>query len=583
MNPSTVLPYRAGLVFTAFATLLLAACASQPPAPPQTATIKLIAFNDFHGNLAPPGRGLEVPDPADASATLRLPTGGVAYLAGAVSELKAQNPLNVVVAAGDLISASPPTSALFRQEPSIEALNALGLEYSAVGNHEFDQGIDELRRLQNGGCGGPGAPGTESCVKGPFTGARFRYLGANVTEQASDTPAFPPYLIKRFQVDGRPIGVAFIGEVLKGTPAMVTASGIAGLEFRDEADTANALVPEIRAQGVEAIVLLLHEGGYNQGGFDACEGLSGPAVGILQRLDPAIDVVISGHTHQAYNCQIAGRLLTSAASYGRVISDIDLVLDRNSGEVLSAHARNLPVVNTAVPEAPQWPAFTPDPVVTAIARQYEELAAPLANRVVGQASGLVLRQPNVHGESVLGDVIADSQLAATREHGAQIALMNPGGIRADLGYGEQNEQGVPISWGEVFTAQPFGNNLVTMTLSGAQIHRLLESQWREGAESTLLQVSDGFSYAWDGRQPIGQRIDPDSIRLGGAKLDATRNYRVTVNNFLAGGGDGFELLGAGTDVDVAGSDLDAMLDWLASNSPIKARPQERIHRIDTPQ
>ncbi|MDT0497166.1 bifunctional metallophosphatase/5'-nucleotidase [Algiphilus sp. W345] len=582
MNPSTLLPYRAGLVFTAFATLLLAACASTPPAPTQTATIKLIAFNDFHGNLAPPGRGLEVPDPADASATLRLPTGGVAYLAGAVSELRAQNPLNVVVAAGDLISASPPTAALFRQEPSIEALNALGLEYSAVGNHEFDQGIDELRRLQNGGCGGPGAPGTESCVKGPFTGARFRYLGANVTEQASDTPAFPPYLIKRFQVDGRSIGVAFIGEVLKGTPAMVTASGIAGLEFHDEADTANALVPEIRAQGVEAIVLLLHEGGYKQGGFDACEGLSGPAVGILQRLDPAIDVVISGHTHQAYNCRVDGRLLTSAASYGRVISDIDLLVDRASGEVISASARNLPVINQPVPEAPQWPAFTPDPVVTAIAAQYEALAAPLANRVVGRADGMVSRQVNAHGESALGDVIADAQLAATRMQGAQIALMNPGGIRADLGYGPYSAQGTPITWGEVFTAQPFGNNLVTMTLSGAQIHRLLESQWNLGAESALLQVSAGFSYAWDGRRPIGQRIDADSISLDGNTIEPDQSYRVTVNNFLAGGGDGFEMLTAGADVTVAGSDLDAMLDWLATASPLAASSHGRIHRLDAP-
>lgn len=582
MNPTTVLPYRAGLVFTALATLLLAACASTPPAPPQTATIKLIAFNDFHGNLAPPGRGLEVPAPADASTTLRLPTGGVAYLAGAVSELKAQNPLNVVVAAGDLVSASPPTSALFRQEPSIEVLNALGLEYSAVGNHEFDQGIDELRRLQNGGCGGPGAPGTRSCVKGPYAGARFRYLGANVIERTTSTPAFPPYLIKRFQVDGRSVGVAFIGEVLEGTPDMVSASGVAGLEFRDEADTANALVPEIRAQGVEAIVLLLHEGGYNQGGFDACEGLSGPAVDILQRLDPAIDVVISGHTHQAYNCRVDGRLLTSAASYGRVISDIDLVVDRASGEVISASARNLPVVNQPVPEAPQWPAFTPDPVVTAIAEQYEALAAPLANRVVGRADGMVSRQANAHGESALGDVIADAQLAATRMQGAQIALMNPGGIRADLGYGPHSAQGTPITWGEVFTAQPFGNNLVTMTLSGAQIHRLLESQWNLGAEGALLQVSAGFSYAWDGRRPIGQRIDADSISLDGNTIEPDRSYRVTVNNFLAGGGDGFEMLTAGSDVTVAGSDLDAMLDWLAAASPLAASSHGRIHRLDAP-
>lgn len=557
-------------------TLLLAACAHTPPSP-KNPTVKLIAFNDFHGNLEPPYRGITIPNPDDPEHPLTLPSGGAAYLASAVRALKAENPQHVVVAAGDLVGAAPPVSSLFFHEPAIRALDLIGLEFSAVGNHEFDKGLAELQRLQNGGCRSAATPGLDTCADGPYGGAKFRYLGANVIDESTGRSAFPPYLIKRFRFGGREIGIAFIGETLEGTPDMVTASGIAGLRFADEADTANALVPEIRAQGVEAIVLLIHEGADIEGGFDECVGASGAILPIVERLDPAIDVVISGHTHQAYNCELNGRLLTSAGSYGRLISDIELQLDPLSGDILSARAHNLPVVNQALAAAPQWPPYPAYPPVAELIEHYRALAAPRANRIVGQVTAPLTRSPNAAGETTLGNHIADAQLAATRIDGAQIAFMNPGGVRADLGSADGS-----INWGQAFTTLPFGNNLVTMTLSGAQIHALLEAQWRGGPDNYLLQVSEGFQYAWDGRQPPGQRIAADSLKLHGETLDPKARYRVSVNSFLAGGGDGYAVLKQGTDVSGGPLDLDALLDWLKAHSALAPQVEGRIQRLDSP-
>jgi len=524
-------------------------------APPRQVRVRVLALNDFHGHLAPPpGSSGEVRTGAG-----KAQAGGAAYLARHLATLRARDPEHtVVVAAGDLIGASPLLSALFHDEPTIEALNLAGLDIAAVGNHEFDEGTVELQRMQSGGC-----HPVDGCQDGtPFTGARFQYLSANVlTEQGK--PLFPAYALREFEG----VKVAFIGMTLEGTPEIVDASGIPGLRFQDEVETVNALVPELKKQGAEAIVVIVHEGGNQSGTYDGCEGISGPIVAINQGLDRAVDVLITGHTHQAYNCVLEGRRVTSAMSYGRLLTDMELVLDGATGDVVETSARNLPVTRDveAVPE------------VQALIARYDALAAPLRDRVIGKVSAR-LQQPSARewpsGESPLGNVIADAQLAATKDAGAQVAFINPGGIRAELDAGD-------VTYGEVFSVQPFGNNLVTLTLTGAQLRTLLEQQWPEGGgPSRVLAPSRGFSYTWKASAPVGQRVDPASLRLQGKPVDPQGRYRVTVNSFLASGGDGLRVFTEGTERRGGMVDADALEAWLKAHSPLTPPETNRVTRVE---
>ncbi|HSQ73869.1 MAG TPA: bifunctional metallophosphatase/5'-nucleotidase, partial [Rubrivivax sp.] len=436
---------RRALFAATLSATLLAGCATPRATAP--VPVRILAINDFHGHLRPPAEGLRTTDPAHPGQTITLSAGGAEHLATAVAELRAGSPNHIFVAAGDLVGATPLLSALFHDEPTIESLGLMGLEVAAVGNHEFDKGAAELQRLQNGGCHlGDGCRGPT-----PFQGARFQYLAASTVVAATGRTLLPALHVKHFQ--GVP--VAFIGLTLKGTPDIVMPSGVAGLEFRDEAETVNALVPGLRRQGVEAIVLLIHEGGYPGGGHDECPDISGPIVDIVKRLDPAVDVVISGHTHRAYNCRIDGRLVTSADKYGTVVSAIDLLLDPATGDVTSAVASNVVV----------RPNFARDPRQTALIEAYEKLAAPLARRVVGRLGSALPREANAAGASPLGQVIADAQLAATRDAGAQLAFMNPGGVRGTLALPADGL----LRYEDLFAVQPFANALVTITLSGAQV------------------------------------------------------------------------------------------------------------------
>jgi 5'-nucleotidase len=396
------------------AAACLAGCATPRATAPVPVPVRVLAINDFHGHLRPPPGGLRTADPARPGQPLTLPAGGAEHLATAVAELRAGSPNHIFVAAGDLVGATPLLSALFHDEPTIESLGLMGLEAAAVGNHEFDKGAAELLRLQRGGC----HPSAGCQGPRPFQGARFQYLAASTVVASTGLTLLPAYHVKRFQ--GVP--VAFVGLTLEGTPGIVMPSGVAGLTFRDEAETVNGLVPELRRQGIEAIVLLIHEGGHPAGGHDECPALSGPIVDIVKRLDPAVDVVISGHTHRAYNCRIDGRLVTSADAHGTVVSAIDLLLDPATGDVTSAVASNVVV----------RPNFARDPRQTALIEAYEALAAPLARRVVGRLGAALPRVSNEAGASPLGQVIADAQLAATRDAGAQLAFMNPGGVRGTL-------------------------------------------------------------------------------------------------------------------------------------------------------
>lgn len=580
-----------GLLEKLLAGLLLAAaiagCAhrsTEPPAP-QTASVRLVAINDFHGHLSPFGGRLPAPGPQPGE-TVTLPVGGGARLATLVHQLAGGAPRSVIVSAGDLVGASPLESSLFNDEPTIELMNQIGLEYSAVGNHEFDEGEAELVRLQRGGCRIHGPAGTETCLGGTFPGASFEYMAANVLERATGKPLFPAYAIKTFMVEGHPLKVGFIGAVLKGTTSMVQASGIAGLEFVDEASAINAQVPQLRQQGVQAIVLLMHEGVSTQGTYNdtRCPGMSGALLGIMDQLDPAVDVVISGHTHYAYNCHYKGRLLTSAASYGRVVTRIDLTIDTTTDDVLAADAENYPVIDGDRPVPTGYSAVAPEADAAALIGRYTAASNQLAKRVVGSITTELTRKADAAGQSTLGELIADGMLDATRSQGAQIALMNPGGVRQDLQIepGADRSKPVPVTYAQLYEVQPFGNDLITMTLTGDQLAAALEDQFA-GDYERIMAVSQGFSYAWDGTQPLGSRIVPDSLRLDGQPIKRDGRYRVTVNSFMAGGGDHYTSFTQGSQLSHGGNDLQATLGYLATHPGLSPPALDRVRRVDSNQ
>ena len=370
------------------------------PRPPAPVDLRILAINDFHGYLRPPPGGITIADPEDKTKKITVPAGGAEHMATLVGQLREGHRNTIFVAAGDLIGASPFLSAMFHDEPTIEALSMMGLNISAVGNHEFDEGKDELLRMQNGGC----HPVDQCQGPHPFAGAKFRYLAASTFEKSSGKTVFPAYEIREF--DGIP--VAFIGLTLKGTPGLVSPVGVADLEFRDEAETVNALIPELKARGVEAIVVLIHEGGLPTGDYNECPGISGPIVDIVKKFDRAVDVVVTGHTHRAYVCEIDGRLVTSGDKYGTLVTAIDLKLDPVTRDVVSARADNN-IVRSAT--------LAKDAEQTALIEAYDRLAAPIANRPAGSVTATLSRVPNTAGESPLGDIIADAQLAATSAGG----------------------------------------------------------------------------------------------------------------------------------------------------------------------
>ncbi len=542
-------------------TLGLAA-ASRAIAESAPVDLRILAINDLHGYLRPSAGGIRIVDPDDKTRKIVVPAGGVETMATLVKQLRAQSKNSIFVAAGDLIGASPFLSAMFHDEPTIEALSTMGLEVASVGNHEFDEGKDELLRMQNGGC----HPVDHCQGPHPFPGAKFRYLAASTVEKSTGKPIFPPYEIKTFEG----IPVAFIGLTLKGTQDIVSPTGIAGLEFKDEADTVNALVPELKAKGVEAIVVLIHQGGYPSGDYNECPEIAGPIVDIVKKFDRAVDVVISGHTHQAYVCNIDGRLVTSGDKYGTLVTAIDLKLDPATRDVISAKADNV-IVRTG--------AYAKDPEQTALLTSYDKVAGPIAARRAGSVEATLSHLPGITGESPLGDVIADAQLAATQapaNGGAVMAFTNPGGIRSDI---VKKEDGA-VSYGDIFASQPFRNQLVTLTLTGAQIKQMLEQQWRDPKLPRILQVSKGLNYTWDAAKPYGEHIIADRMSLNGQRIDPAASYRVTVNNYLAVGGDGFTVLKEGIAPQIGVYDVDALYGYFKANSPVAPTAADRIARIN---
>ncbi|MES2151735.1 MAG: bifunctional metallophosphatase/5'-nucleotidase [Pseudomonadota bacterium] len=552
--------------FLLAATALLSACAAAPRTPLE---INLVALNDFHGHLE---AHKFTPDGAAKGATVMA--GGIDTLAAALQAWRRDDPELLMVAAGDLVGASPAMSSMWADEPTLNAMNLLGLNVSSVGNHEFDQGRIELLRQQNGGC--QSQRPDKACQIAPnYGGARFSYLAANVLDSATGKPFLPAFRIEQ----SHGVKIAFIGAVLRDTASVVLASGIAGLSFVDEADAANRAVAEARAQGATVFVLLIHEGGRTDEPFDQpdCQHLKGPIVGIARRLDPAIRLVVSGHTHRGFLCKVDGRTITQAEMGGHVLSRIKLTVDAASGAVQDISARNEVMIAGAYPPVPQAGAY--------LAGVRERSAAALARPVARVAVRSVGRAQNRAGEGALGDLIADAVLAATHEQGTQIGFMNIGGIRKDLDVAEN----LNATYGQAQVVLPFGNTLVVMDMSGAQIRGLLEQQWQRphpDSEPSTLQVSNGFSYRWDPKQPKGQRVVAGSMALNGVALDEAKLYRVVANNFLAEGGDSFPMFAqAANKQDTQMRDIDALVAYLVKHDRAgtpagSSAPAARIIRVE---
>ncbi|MEV5198700.1 bifunctional metallophosphatase/5'-nucleotidase [Streptomyces sp. NPDC053720] len=551
--------------------------------PSRTVDVQLLSFNDLHGNLEPPaGSAGSVTETQADGTTKAIPAGGVEYLASSLRTARKGHPYSITAAGGDMVGASPLLSGLFHDEPTIEALNKIDLDVTSVGNHEFDEGATELARLQNGGC-----HPVEGCYeKGKkFKGADFPYLAANVTSEKSGKPILKPYTV--WKKNG--VKVGFIGVTLEGTPNIVTANGVKGLKFHDEIETINKYAKELDRQGVKSIVALIHEGGapastsynYDCDSSGAGDGISGPITDIAKGITPKVDALVTGHTHQAYVCTIpdpAGnpRMVTSASSFGKLYTDTTLTYDRRTKDIVrtsvkSAGAKNPKSANHVVsrdqPKAND---------MTALIARWNTLAAPISNKPQGYITADINGRGSTAPEKPLGDLIADAQLeglAPADKGGAVVAFMNPGGIRADLVHKASGAEGDGVvTYGESFTVQPFTNMMNVVDLTGAQLVQALQQQVSGSNEASpkILQVSKGLTYTLDMTKTGAARVVTDTIKLNGEAIDPAKTYRVAMNEFLAGGGDGFAALGEGTNKLVGASDLDMFNAYLAAHSTAEA-------------
>ncbi|GAA0611360.1 bifunctional metallophosphatase/5'-nucleotidase [Kutzneria viridogrisea] len=568
----TVTRRLGALAVTTAAALALsgtAAIAAPDSHQPRPVSIRLIGMNDFHGNLEPPAGSSGKVTLSDGTSVL---AGGAAYLATHVKQLRAQAPNSLLFSAGDNVGASPLASALFHDEPTIDFFNQIGVRASAVGNHELDKGYQELVRKQFGGC----SPVDGCQFEKTFPGAKWPYLAANMTFDNGLPAALP------FTVDfsgGVPVGV--IGVPLKDLPLVTSAEAIKGLKFGDEVQAINRSADLLDRLGVKSIVVLLHQGDSTEGGGpNDCRETPGAALAIAQQASPKVDVIFSGHSHQQYNCVVkdpAGnpRPLIQGASFGRLLSVVDIKVDPRTRDVIRAQtvAHNEIVTRDVVP----------DPAAKALVDSAVAKAAPIANKAVGTVTSDVVAAQNAAGESALGDVIGDAQLDATKSAGAQVALMNPGGIRADLVF-KSTTAGVPdgtVTYANAFTVQPFANILQTATLTGAQLKAVLEQQWQPQPNGTvqvkMLQVSSSLHYTWSASAPVGSKVS--AITVAGQPVQPDATYKVTANNFLTGGGDGFSVLKSGTNTVGGAIDLDAFTGYLTAHQNLAPPAADRITRV----
>ncbi|OLR91415.1 bifunctional metallophosphatase/5'-nucleotidase [Actinokineospora bangkokensis] len=560
----------------ALATATLAAAAlgstvaQATPAPAKTVDLRLISFNDFHGNLTPPAGSSGRVTLSNGST---VDAGGAAFLATHAKQLRAEVKNSLLLSTGDNIGASPLNSALFHDEPTIDFLNQIGVQASVIGNHEFDEGYRELLRMQFGGC-----HPTDGCVFRPtFDGADFPFLGANVTF-TNGLPALLPFTIK--VVEGVPVAV--IGVTLEDLPSVVVPTAVEGFKFNDEVQTLNKTSKVLDLLGIKTQVVLLHQGDNTEGttGPDDCKTVPGPAREIATKASASIDVFFTGHSHTQYNCVVndpAGkpRTLIQGLSFGRLLSVVDLKIDKKTRDVVrTATVAHNEIVTRTVPA---------DADVQALVTEATAKSAPIANRQVGTITADLVRAQNAAGESPLGDVIADAQLAATQGNGAVVAMTNPGGIRTDLVYASSpaGEGNGVVTYGETFAVQPFANIMQTITLTGADLKAVLEQQWQTDANGApvtrFLQVSSSLHYTWSRSAAQGNRIS--NLTIGGTPVDPAAPYRVSVNNFLAAGGDGFTGFTKGTDLAGGPIDLDALTAYLAVNPNLAPPAADRITAV----
>lgn len=544
-------------MFHAFSLLLVLTLLLAMPFPalakaPATVNVQILALNDFHGALDP-SKGF----------------GGAEYLATYVKNLSATYPNTVKVSAGDMIGASPVLSALFHDEPTIMAFNLMGFDFSATGNHEYDEGWTELLRMQYGGC-----HPEDGCYEGipEFAGASFDYLAANVIRLDTGETLFPSFMVKEFGG----VKVAFLGIALESTPTIVVPSGVAGLNFEPEVEVINNYVKYIKdTEGIKAIVVLLHDGAGTVADANGCNPADPFFTNLVMNIDPEVDALITGHSHNAYNCKITVKenygpmLVTSAGSNGKYLTDIVLTINGTNGQVKSSTATNVAIVDAGT---------ALDPAMKALLDTYRVTAGPIANRVIGSITANITRTQNAAGESALGDVIGDAQLAASslaETGGAVVAMTNPGGIRTELFYAQSVGEGDGnVTYGEAFAVQPFSNSLVTITLTGAQLKAVLEQQF---VTAKMLQISASLTYSWSASAAVGSKIS--NMMINGVAVDPAASYRVTVNNFLAAGGDGFSAFLAGTDPLTGMIDLDAFTAYIEENSPVAPGLQNRITKL----
>ncbi|AQZ63994.1 5'-nucleotidase [[Actinomadura] parvosata subsp. kistnae] len=530
------------------------------PARAETVDIQLLAFNDFHSAF---------PSSFATTESGPVPAGGAEYLAAHLDRLQRDNPRGTLrLSAGDNISSTTMNMTALHDEPAIEALNLMRLDASVAGNHEFDEGLAEFRRMENGSC-----HPIDGCAVPGFKGADFPYLGANLVDTTTGKPALTPYVVK--EVKGVKVGI--IGVDYKN--ALKEAPGpTAPLEGRDEAEAVNTYTAELKAKGVRTIVVLIHQGGGQTGGGlpNQCNNLAGPIKDIVQRFDPEVDAVISGHTHNPYNCVINGIPVTQTSAHTRELTKVVLTVDRATGNPTAAKAENVTVTHD----------IRPDARIAALRRTYDQQGQKLLDRPVGLLARDLTATRNAAGESTIGHALADARLFATaapENGGARIAIQPPygGGIGGDLIVNPTgNEMSNLVTHGKALRVQPFSNMLVTMTLTGAQVERLLEQQWCGQSTARVLGVSQGLTYTYDNARPACDKIDPATIKLDGAVIDPAASYRVTANSFIATGGDSFSVLTEGTERVEKVRDIEAFESYIRAKSPLQAPALGRVTRVN---
>ncbi len=550
----------------AAAVIILSACVHKAPSDVE---VNVVAINDFHGYIQPSTYIYQ--DPTDPEKTITTQAGGVAAIGGLLNELRAKDPQLLFVGVGDLIGASPPVSNIWADEPSIAAMNLLRLDLSSLGNHEFDEGKKELLRQIDGGCDSPRPD--KACKYYPeYGGASYPYIAANVLDSETGRPLFPPYVIK--EVKG--VKIAFIGAEVEDLASVVAKSSMAGIRVIDEADAINAYIPEIKKQGVKAIVAVIHQGGTSHSPFTGCKNLTGEIVDIAHRLNPEVDVLLSAHTHEGYICKLGKLSVTQGASYGHLLTHLRLRVNTETGDVDDVYAENILIDPNR---------FKADPALQQLQDRLVERSRDVLDRPIARIGARVItREANKAGESAMGDLVGDAQWAATRALGAQFAIMNPGGIRSEFLLSEGQEK---LVFSQVSAVHPFKGTLQVLTLTGAEIKALLERQWLDDTEEGFrpLQVSASLKYQWDAERPLGNRVLLDSIRIQGKALNLSANYRITANAFLADGGDNFAVLKQAKNRQDSGiRDITALIDYLMAMDKLgtpagKSEPAGRIQRI----